>query len=148
MNKVYSSAQQAIQGLSDHMTLLVGGFGLSGNPENLIEAVHQSGRVVPIEWFVAQVIIPRLPSNLSVRTRSPRFSLLIMPKLQNRHCILEYMFIKYWVCAIRFSSLHGSTHFSNGKRCCQCRIGQREWNVQEYFFSQFKSNSRNHDPVI
>lgn len=43
MNKVYSSAQEAIEGLSDSMTLLVGGFGLSGNPENLITAVHKSG---------------------------------------------------------------------------------------------------------
>lgn len=43
MNKVYESAQSAIAGLSDGMTLLVGGFGLSGNPENLITAVHESG---------------------------------------------------------------------------------------------------------
>ena len=43
MNKVYVSADEAIQGLSDGMTLLVGGFGLSGNPENLITDAHQSG---------------------------------------------------------------------------------------------------------
>ena len=34
---------EAISGLADGQTLLVGGFGLSGNPENLITAVHTSG---------------------------------------------------------------------------------------------------------
>ena len=43
MNKEFASASQAIEGLADGMTLLVGGFGLSGNPENLIEAVHHAG---------------------------------------------------------------------------------------------------------
>ncbi len=43
MNKVYPSAQDAIDGIRDGITLLVGGFGLSGNPENLIRAVHESG---------------------------------------------------------------------------------------------------------
>ena len=43
MNKVCADAASAIEGLRDGMTLLVGGFGLSGNPENLITAVHQSG---------------------------------------------------------------------------------------------------------
>jgi 3-oxoacid CoA-transferase subunit A len=43
MNKVYSSAQEAVEGLTDAMTLLVGGFGLSGNPENLITAIHKKG---------------------------------------------------------------------------------------------------------
>ncbi|MAD61094.1 MAG: succinyl-CoA--3-ketoacid-CoA transferase [Myxococcales bacterium] len=43
MNKVYQDADSAIAGFVDHMTLLVGGFGLSGNPENLITAVHKSG---------------------------------------------------------------------------------------------------------
>jgi 3-oxoacid CoA-transferase subunit A len=42
MNKVLNSAAEAIAGLSDQMILLVGGFGLSGNPENLITAVHES----------------------------------------------------------------------------------------------------------
>ena len=43
MNKVYQDADSAIAGLVDQMTLLVGGFGLSGNPENLITAVHKLG---------------------------------------------------------------------------------------------------------
>ena len=42
MNKVFPDATSAIEGLGDGMTLLVGGFGLSGNPENLITAVHES----------------------------------------------------------------------------------------------------------
>jgi 3-oxoacid CoA-transferase A subunit len=43
MNKVHSSAEEAIADVSDGITLLVGGFGLSGNPENLIRALHQRG---------------------------------------------------------------------------------------------------------
>lgn len=43
MNKECKNASSAIEGLTDGMTLLVGGFGLSGNPENLIKAVHQAG---------------------------------------------------------------------------------------------------------
>lgn len=43
MNKTYSSAREAIEGLTSGMTLLVGGFGLSGNPEHLISAVHELG---------------------------------------------------------------------------------------------------------
>ena len=42
MNKVFPDAKSAIEGLRDGMTLLVGGFGLSGNPENLITATHES----------------------------------------------------------------------------------------------------------
>jgi 3-oxoacid CoA-transferase subunit A len=36
MNKVYPDAQAALHDISDGVTLLVGGFGLSGNPENCI----------------------------------------------------------------------------------------------------------------
>src|SRR5450755_4364534 len=45
MNKIYPSAQAAIADLiQDGHTLAVGGFGLCGIPEALIEAVMQSGR--------------------------------------------------------------------------------------------------------
>jgi len=43
MNKVQDSAASAIADVSDGATLLVGGFGLSGNPENLIRALHERG---------------------------------------------------------------------------------------------------------
>ncbi len=43
MNKVHPSADAAIADMTDGTVLLVGGFGLSGNPENLIRAVHQKG---------------------------------------------------------------------------------------------------------
>ncbi|MGF1511585.1 MAG: CoA transferase subunit A [Myxococcota bacterium] len=42
MDKVLGSAEQALEGLADGMTLMAGGFGLCGNPENLIIALHQS----------------------------------------------------------------------------------------------------------
>jgi 3-oxoacid CoA-transferase subunit A len=43
MNKVHASAAEAISDINDGATLLVGGFGLSGNPENLISALHARG---------------------------------------------------------------------------------------------------------
>jgi 3-oxoacid CoA-transferase subunit A len=43
LNKVVSSAAEAISDISHGSTLLVGGFGLVGIPENLIEALRQSG---------------------------------------------------------------------------------------------------------
>ena len=42
-NKVYKDAKSAIQGVTDNMTFLVGGFGLCGIPENCIEALRDSG---------------------------------------------------------------------------------------------------------
>jgi 3-oxoacid CoA-transferase subunit A len=43
MNKVYSSSEQAIADVPDGVTLMVGGFGLCGVPENLIRALAKKG---------------------------------------------------------------------------------------------------------
>jgi 3-oxoacid CoA-transferase subunit A len=43
MNKVVPSADEAIRDITDGATLLVGGFGLCGIPETLIEAVMRKG---------------------------------------------------------------------------------------------------------
>jgi 3-oxoacid CoA-transferase subunit A len=43
MNKVYSSAQEALQDIPDGATLMLGGFGLCGIPENAITALQQMG---------------------------------------------------------------------------------------------------------
>jgi len=44
MNKVYPDAAAALEGLlHDGMTMMAGGFGLCGIPENLIAAVHAAG---------------------------------------------------------------------------------------------------------
>jgi len=43
VNKVYPDAASAISDISDGVTLMSGGFGLCGNPENLIAAVHAKG---------------------------------------------------------------------------------------------------------
>ena len=43
MDKTCASASEAIADITDGATLLVGGFGLSGNPENLITALHSRG---------------------------------------------------------------------------------------------------------
>lgn len=42
MNKVVKNAHEAITGIVDGMTLMVGGFGLSGLPENCIAALVKS----------------------------------------------------------------------------------------------------------
>ncbi|KAI6218939.1 Succinyl-CoA:3-ketoacid-coenzyme A transferase [Aphelenchoides besseyi] len=42
-NKIYESAEEATRGIGDGSKLLVGGFGLCGIPENLIDALVKSG---------------------------------------------------------------------------------------------------------
>jgi 3-oxoacid CoA-transferase subunit A len=43
MSKVFPSAEAAIADVPDGAMILVGGFGLCGNPENLIRALHKKG---------------------------------------------------------------------------------------------------------
>jgi 3-oxoacid CoA-transferase subunit A len=43
MNKVVASAEQAIEDVMDGATIMVGGFGLCGMPENLIRALARKG---------------------------------------------------------------------------------------------------------
>ena len=43
MNKVVSNADEAIRGVADGMTLMLGGFGLCGIPENAIAALVRTG---------------------------------------------------------------------------------------------------------
>ncbi len=43
MNKVVANAQAAITGIADDMTLMLGGFGLCGIPENSIAALVETG---------------------------------------------------------------------------------------------------------
>ncbi len=43
MKKIFASAAEAIADMKDGATVLVGGFGLSGNPEKLIAAVLEKG---------------------------------------------------------------------------------------------------------
>lgn len=43
MNKLMPSARAAIADIPNGATLMVGGFGLCGNPENLITALHEQG---------------------------------------------------------------------------------------------------------
>jgi len=43
MKKVYQSAGDAIADIPEDATIMVGGFGLCGNPENLIRALHDKG---------------------------------------------------------------------------------------------------------
>lgn len=42
MNKVVANAEEAIRGIEDNMTLMLGGFGLCGIPENAIAALVHS----------------------------------------------------------------------------------------------------------
>jgi 3-oxoacid CoA-transferase subunit A len=43
MDKTYPSADAAIEGMTDGISLMSGGFGLCGNPENLIAAIRRRG---------------------------------------------------------------------------------------------------------
>ena len=43
MNKVVASADEAIRDIPDGATLMIGGFGLCGIPENLIRALVHKG---------------------------------------------------------------------------------------------------------
>ena len=43
INNVVKSVEEAIEGVADDMTFMLGGFGLCGIPENSIGALSQSG---------------------------------------------------------------------------------------------------------
>ena len=43
MNKVFANADEAIRDMQDGAVIMSGGFGLCGNPENLIKAIHRKG---------------------------------------------------------------------------------------------------------
>ena len=43
MNKVVATAEAAVADIPDGATIMSGGFGLCGNPENLIAALHRKG---------------------------------------------------------------------------------------------------------
>lgn len=43
MNKVVNNAEEAIRGIADGMTIMLGGFGLCGIPENCITALVNAG---------------------------------------------------------------------------------------------------------
>jgi 3-oxoacid CoA-transferase subunit A len=42
-NKIYKTADEALFGIEDGMTLMLGGFGLCGIPENSIAALVRKG---------------------------------------------------------------------------------------------------------
>jgi len=43
MNKVFANADVAIFDMNDNATIMLGGFGLCGIPENLIDALKRKG---------------------------------------------------------------------------------------------------------
>ncbi len=43
MNKVVGSVDEAVRDIGDGAVVMSGGFGLCGNPENLIAALHRKG---------------------------------------------------------------------------------------------------------
>jgi 3-oxoacid CoA-transferase subunit A len=43
MNKIFRNADDAVRDIPDGATIMVGGFGLCGIPENLIDALHRGG---------------------------------------------------------------------------------------------------------
>jgi 3-oxoacid CoA-transferase subunit A len=43
MNKIVANAEEAVRDIQDGAVIMSGGFGLCGNPENLIAAIHRKG---------------------------------------------------------------------------------------------------------
>ena len=43
MNKLVENADEAVRDIQDGAVIMAGGFGLCGNPENLIAAIHRKG---------------------------------------------------------------------------------------------------------
>ena len=43
MNKVYNNVSEALEGIEDGATIMLGGFGLCGIPENAISALIEKG---------------------------------------------------------------------------------------------------------
>lgn len=43
MKKIYTDFEKAVEDIKDGMTIMVGGFGLVGIPENLIKALQSKG---------------------------------------------------------------------------------------------------------
>ncbi|MBL91142.1 MAG: succinyl-CoA--3-ketoacid-CoA transferase [Myxococcales bacterium] len=43
MNKLFASAAEAVKDIPNDVTIMSGGFGLCGNPEDLIRAIHARG---------------------------------------------------------------------------------------------------------
>ena len=58
-NKVVASVADALAPLKDGMTIMVGGFGLSGNPEALIRGVVERG--------VRDLTLARAPAGSAAR---------------------------------------------------------------------------------
>ena len=75
MNKVLPSADAAVALIPDGATILMGGFGLCGIPENLIKALHARNGVsveagsVSFSPFAAQSFLPRSAFVLSDGSR-------------------------------------------------------------------------------
>src|SRR5690554_3902921 len=43
MKKIYTNVEEAVSQIQDGMTLMVGGFGIVGIPENLIKGLYEKG---------------------------------------------------------------------------------------------------------
>ena len=51
MNKVVNNVTEALAGIEDNMTIMLGGFGLCGIPENSIAQLVKMGRKKPDMYF-------------------------------------------------------------------------------------------------
>ena len=72
-SKVYPDAAAALKGLTfDGMTVMSGGFGLSGNPENLIAALKDDGvKNITVIAMYQDVAIQLTTSGLSRKGTAP-----------------------------------------------------------------------------
>ena len=74
MNKVHADAAAALDGLLfDGMTIAAGGFGICGIPENLINAIRDSGVQDTWPWGARQAPVNELPHEVIVFLLGSRY---------------------------------------------------------------------------
>ena len=73
MNKIYASAAEALDGIVENgMTLAVGGFGLCGIPEALIDALRATGKKNSLLSVITQGLMALVWVNYSKPVKSKK----------------------------------------------------------------------------
>ena len=57
INKKVDSIEEALKGVSDHMTFMLGGFGLCGIPENAIAELVRKGVKILLVYLTMQELM-------------------------------------------------------------------------------------------
>src|SRR5215813_12382941 len=107
MDKRIASADQALSNLKDGMTILIGGFGLCGIPENLIAAVQGKGtrnltivsNNAGVDGFGIGVLLEKRQVKKMVSTyvgENKLFEQLVTSGVMERGIRGDFAFVKAW----------------------------------------------------